>query len=78
MVKIKGRIVKIGNTYAFRIPKSFVDSGLVRERELVEFELSESEALKIIGQKFKDKKAFCVTESRDFNNGLAGFPESAV
>lgn len=48
--------------------RELLTKGLMYEREQLILNLT----------KRKDKKAFCVTESRDFNNGLAGFPESAV
>lgn len=40
-IKIKGRITRVGNSYAILIPKALIDSNVLKERELVILEIAE-------------------------------------
>ena len=73
MVKIKGRVRKVGNTYVINISKGLIDSGLIRERELIELELSDSEELRRLVEKrspqLKNRSAASAEEDEEENAG---------
>jgi hypothetical protein len=38
-MKVKGKLFKVGNSYGIRVSKLWIDSGIVKEGEEIEFNL---------------------------------------
>lgn len=66
--KIRGKVFKIGGSYAMRIKKAFVDSGIVAEKDEILVEIIERHIGNLI-KKPENNDSVC-TESQ--NKGIKG------